>query len=154
MSRFAGNRPYDRQGVRFSEHSAVRPHGTDYSFERPRRMLAAVKDGMMHAKPPTYRRMDMDSFLRKMPIEHCRNSTSRAAGKALLCIFRSSLCKLEFILIMARSVWVTHYVVVMHWVNWLPWQVKNLMLEACAKCHWFSLSRVSFCSFILPKGFM
>ena len=81
MSRFSGSRPYDRQGVRFSVHEPIRPHGTDYNFERPRRMIAAVKEGMIHPKPPTYRRMDMDSYLRKMPIEHCRNSTSRGAGK-------------------------------------------------------------------------
>ncbi|XP_020912106.1 testis, prostate and placenta-expressed protein isoform X1 [Exaiptasia diaphana] len=83
MSRMAqpfGNRPYDRQGQRFSKHDPVRPHGTDYNYTPSRRMLVAVKEGMMHAKLPTYRRMDMDTFLRKLPIEHCRTSTSRKAG--------------------------------------------------------------------------
>ncbi|CAB3989397.1 Hypothetical predicted protein [Paramuricea clavata] len=83
MSRFqnrAGHRwyGYDRQGDRYSRHSNVRPHGTDYSYVRPRRMLVAVKEGMLHPKPPTYRRLDMDDSLHKLPIEHCRTSTSRA----------------------------------------------------------------------------
>lgn len=80
MDKPFGNRPYDRQGQRFSKHGPVRPHGTDYNYEPPRRMLVAVKQGMVHPKPPTYRRMDMDSFLRKLPIEHSRSSTSRSAG--------------------------------------------------------------------------
>ncbi|XP_031571150.1 testis, prostate and placenta-expressed protein-like isoform X1 [Actinia tenebrosa] len=79
MDKPFGNRPYDRQGQRFSKHGPVRPHGTDYNYEPPRRMLVALKQGMMHPKPPTYRRMDMDSFLRKLPIEHSRTSTSRSA---------------------------------------------------------------------------
>ncbi|KAK3750484.1 hypothetical protein QZH41_018127, partial [Actinostola sp. cb2023] len=82
MSRLAqsfGNRPYDRQGQRFSNHDPVRPHGTDYNYTSPRRMLVAVKGGMTNPKLPTYRRMDMDTFLRKLPIEHCRTSTSRNA---------------------------------------------------------------------------
>lgn len=75
------SRYYDRQGIRFSQHDAVRPHGTDYGYSPPRRMLAAVKEGMIHPKPPTYRQMDRDSTLCKLPIEHCRNSTSRQAGE-------------------------------------------------------------------------
>lgn len=77
------SRIYDRQGVRFSQHDSVRPrpHGTDYGYSPPRRMLAAVKEGMMHPKPPSYRQMDRDSSLCKLPIEHCRNSTSRSAGE-------------------------------------------------------------------------
>lgn len=75
------SRYYDRQGIRFSQHDAVRPHGTDYGYSPPRRMLAAVKEGMIHPKPPTYRQMDRDKTLCKLPIEHCRNSTSRSAGE-------------------------------------------------------------------------
>lgn len=75
------SRYYDRQGIRFSQHDAIRPHGTDYGYSPPRRMLAAVKEGMIHPKPPSYRKMDRDSALCKMPIEHCRNSTSRSAGE-------------------------------------------------------------------------
>lgn len=85
MSRFqnrSGHRwyGYDRQGDRYSRHVNARPHGTDYSYERPRRMLVAVKEGMLHPKPPTYRRLDMDEALHKLPIEHCRTSTSRSVG--------------------------------------------------------------------------
>ena len=89
MSRFQnrlGHRcyGYDRQGERYTgqqhHRSDVRPHGTDYGYVRPRRMLVAVKEGMLHPKPPTYRRLDMDETLRKLPIEHCRTSTSRSVG--------------------------------------------------------------------------
>jgi len=78
-------RPYDRKGLRFSKHAAARPapkerpNGTDYGFMKPRRMLVAVKEGMMHPKPPTYRRLDMDNNACKLPLEHCRTSTSRTA---------------------------------------------------------------------------
>lgn len=88
MSRLQ-NRPghrwygFDRQGDRFSRHSTIRRHGTDYSYQKPRRMLVAVKEGMLHPKPPTYRRLDMDDSLHKLPIEHCRTSTSRAVGNAV-----------------------------------------------------------------------
>jgi hypothetical protein len=90
MDQAFGNRPYDRQGQRFSKHGPVRPHGTDYNYEPPRRMLVALKHGMMHPKPPTYRRMDMDGFLRKLPIEHSRTSTSRTAGNCFLNSLTSS----------------------------------------------------------------
>lgn len=73
------SRYYDRQGIRFSQHDAIRPHGTDYGYSPPRRMLAAVKEGMIHPQPPSYRRIDRDNTLCKLPIEHCRNSTSRSA---------------------------------------------------------------------------
>lgn len=82
-----GSRPYDRQGVRFSQHNSFRPHGTDYGYKPPRRMLAAVKEGMMHPNPPTIRRLDRDRVLCKLPIEHARNSTSRSAGKMHLFAF-------------------------------------------------------------------
>ena len=79
MSRIAqpfGSRLYDRQGVRYSQHQAFRPHGTDYDYEPPRRMLAAVKESMMHPNPPSIRRLDRDRVL-------CKQFQSNTLGTQL-----------------------------------------------------------------------
>ena len=46
-------------------------------------MLASVKDGLYHPMLPTFRRMDMDTAMHKLPEEHSRTTTPLTRGNNL-----------------------------------------------------------------------
>lgn len=43
-------------------------------------MLASVKEGLYHPMLPTFRRMDMDTAVHKLPEEHSRTTTPLTRG--------------------------------------------------------------------------
>ena len=46
-------------------------------------MLASVKNGLYHPMLPTFRRMDMDTAMHKLPEEHSRTTTPLTRGNNL-----------------------------------------------------------------------
>ena len=53
------------------------------SFGHRINMLASVKDGLYHPMLPTFRRMDMDTAIHKLPEEHSRTTTPLTRGNNL-----------------------------------------------------------------------
>lgn len=59
------------------------------SLAHRKHMLASVKEGLYHPMLPTFRRMDMDTAVHKLPEEHSRTttpltrSTVNAIGKVM-----------------------------------------------------------------------
>ena len=45
------------------------------SLAHRKHMLASVKEGLYHPMLPTFRRMDMDTAVHKLPEEHSRTTT-------------------------------------------------------------------------------
>lgn len=43
--------------------------------------LASVKDMLYHPNLPTFRQMDRDDVMRKLPTEHCRTTTTCSRGR-------------------------------------------------------------------------
>lgn len=43
-------------------------------------MLASVKEGLYHPMLPTFRRMDMDTAMHRLPEEHSRTTTPLTRG--------------------------------------------------------------------------
>lgn len=50
------------------------------SFGYRSNMLASVKEGLYHPMLPTFRRMDMDTAVHKLPEEHSRTTTPLTRG--------------------------------------------------------------------------
>jgi len=55
-------------------------------FGQRSHMLASVKEGLYHPMLPTFRRMDMDTAMHKLPEEHSRTTTplTRSKEKSIL----------------------------------------------------------------------
>lgn len=53
------------------------------SFGHRINMLASVKDGLYHPMLPTFRRMDMDTAMHKLPEEHSRTTTPLTSGNSI-----------------------------------------------------------------------
>ena len=49
-------------------------------FAHRSHMLASVKEGLYHPMLPTFRRMDMDTAVHRLPEEHSRTTTPLTRG--------------------------------------------------------------------------
>ena len=72
-------------------------------------MLASVKEGLYHPMLPTFRRMDMDTAMHKLPEEHSRTTTplTRSKEKSILHVAHQILLLLLLVFNISISIFIS-----------------------------------------------